>query len=134
MNTSLTTAIAAVCLLTAVGLGMWPRRLLPATHLSPDSRDTVKLALGLVATISAVLLGLLLNSAKTSYESTRVQVMEVASKFALLDRVLAIYGRVVFVRRHRRQLGVRIGQARACGRSRRSDISSGVADDAAPNP
>ena len=71
---------------------MWLRRFLPEHHLSPESRDTVKLAMGLVATMSALLLGLLVNSAKTSYDTTRMQVMQVASKFALVDRVLGIYG------------------------------------------
>ena len=92
MNTSLTTAIASACLLAAVCVGMWLRRFLPEHHVSPDSRDTVKLAMGLVATMSALLLGLLVNSAKTSYDTTRTQVMQKASKFALVDRVLAIYG------------------------------------------
>jgi hypothetical protein len=71
---------------------MWLRRFLPEHHLSPDSRDTVKLAMGLVATMSALLLGLLVNSAKTSYDTTRTQVIQRAAKFALLDRVLAICG------------------------------------------
>ena len=92
MNTSLTTAIAAACLLAAVWSGVWLRCFLPEHHLSPDSRDTVKLAMGLVATMSALLLGLLVNSAKTSYDTTRTEVMLKASKFALLDRVLGIYG------------------------------------------
>jgi hypothetical protein len=84
--------MALACLLAAVWIGMWIRHFLPQHHLSPDSRDTVKLAMGLVATMSALLLGLLVNSAKTSYETTRIQVIQVASKFALLDRMLAIYG------------------------------------------
>lgn len=92
MNTSLTTAIASACLLAAVWMGMRLRCFLPEHHLSPDSRDTVKLAMGLVATMSALLLGLLVNSAKTSYDTTRTQVMQKASRFALLDRVLGIYG------------------------------------------
>jgi len=92
VNASLTTAIVSVCLLAAVSIGMWFRRFLPEDHLSVESRDTVKLAMGLVATMAALLLGLLVSSAKTSYDTTRLQVMEVASKFALLDRVLAIYG------------------------------------------
>jgi len=92
MTTSLTTAIASACLLSAVCLGMWSRRILPEHHLSPGSRDTVKLAMGLVATMSALLLGLLVNSPKTSYDTTHIQVMQVASRFALLDRLLGIYG------------------------------------------
>jgi hypothetical protein len=92
VNTSLTTAIASACLLAAVWIGMWLRRFLPEHHLSPESRDTVKLAMGLVATMSALLLGLLVNSAKISYDTTHIQVMQVASRFALLGRVLGIYG------------------------------------------
>jgi len=92
VNTSLTTAIASACLLAAVWMGMWLRRFLPEHHLSPDSRDTVKLAMNLIATMSALLLGLLVNSAKNSYDTTCIQVMQRASKFALLDRVLTIYG------------------------------------------
>ena len=92
MNTALATAIAAACLLAAVGVGMLFRRFLPEDHLSAESRDTVKLAMGVVATMSALLLGLLVNSTKTSYDTTRIQVMQKASKFALLDRLLVIYG------------------------------------------
>jgi hypothetical protein len=92
MNASLTTAIVSACLLAAVWIGMWLRRFLPEDHLSANSRDTVKLAMGLVATMSALLLGLLVNSAKTSYDTTRTEVMQVASQYRLLDRVLAIYG------------------------------------------
>jgi len=92
VNTSLTTAIASACLLAAVWIGMRLRRFLPDEHLSPDSKDTVKLPMGLVATMSALLLGLLVNSAKTSYDTTRTEVMQMASQYRLLDRVLAIYG------------------------------------------
>lgn len=92
MNTSLTAPIVSVCLLAAVGIGMWLRRLLPEHHLSGDTKDTVKLAMGLVATMSALLLGLLVSSAKGSYDTTRGQVIQMAAKFALLDRVLGVYG------------------------------------------
>jgi len=92
MSTTLTTAIVAGCLLGAAWIGMWLRRFLTAHHLSEESRDTVKLSLGLVATMSALLLGLLVNSAKTTHDTTLIEVMQKASKFALLDRVLAIYG------------------------------------------
>ena len=71
---------------------MWLRRFLPEYDLSPDSRDAVKLATGLVATMSALLLGLLVSSAQTLYDAARSEVMQTASKFAILDRILAIYG------------------------------------------
>ena len=92
MSTTLTAAIAFACLFAAVGIGMWIRRLLPEHHLSADTKDTVKLAMGLVATMSALLLGLLVSSAKGSYDTTRGQVIQMAAKVAFLDRVLATNG------------------------------------------
>jgi hypothetical protein len=61
-------------------------------HLDPDTRDVVKLAMGLVATMSALLLGLLVSSAKGSYDTVRSEVIQMAAKIAFLDRVLTIYG------------------------------------------
>ena len=94
MNTSLTTAVVSASLLAAVWIGIWLRRLLPPPHLSADTKDTVKLTMGLVATMSALLLGLLVNSGKASYDTKRGQVIQMASKVALLDRVLVlgVYG------------------------------------------
>ena len=73
-------------------LGGRLRRLLPAEQLSAESRDAVKLALGLVATMTAILLGLLISSAKSAFDTTRTEVMQMAAKTALLDRVLRLYG------------------------------------------
>lgn len=87
--------IAAVLFLVLVGvtlLGSRLRRRLPAEHVSQDSRDTIKLALGLVATMTAILLGLLVSSAKSSFDTTRSEVMQMAAKVALLDRILLLYG------------------------------------------
>jgi Protein of unknown function (DUF4239) len=67
-------------------------RLLPEEQLSADSKDAVKLAMGLVATMTAVLLGLLITSAKSTYDTAENEVMQMAAKVALLDRVLKFYG------------------------------------------
>jgi len=92
MTPSRTTAIVAACLLAAVWMGMWLSHFLPVDQLSPETKDIVRLTTGLVATMSALLLGLLVNSSKASYDTTRARVMQKASKYALLDRVLEIYG------------------------------------------
>jgi Protein of unknown function (DUF4239) len=91
----ITTVIAAILFIGLVGvvfLGRRVRRYLPEDHLSADSRDAVKLAMGLVATMTALLLGLLISSAKGTYDTVRSEVMQMASKVAFLDRVLALYG------------------------------------------
>src|SRR5215468_11962127 len=92
MNTTLTALIVFGCLVGAVLLGRGLRRLLPQEHLSADSRDVIKLAIGLVATMSALVLGLLVSSAKGSYDTERSEVIQMASKVAFLGRVLAAYG------------------------------------------
>ena len=92
MNTAIPAAILFVCLVGVALLGRCVRRYLPEEHLSADSKDAVKLAMGLVATMTALLLGLLVSSAKGTYDTVRSEVMQMASKVAFLDRVLALYG------------------------------------------
>ena len=92
MNTNLTAAIVLVCLSGAVLLGMGLQRLLPENHLSTETKDTVKLAMGLVATMAALLLGLLVSSAKNTYDAERAQVIQLSAKLTFLDRVLIDYG------------------------------------------
>ena len=92
MNPTLTSLIVFGCLVGAALAGRTIRRLLPDHHLSSDSRDGIKLALGLVSTMSALVLGLLVSSAKSSYDTERNEVIQMSAKIAFLDRVLAIYG------------------------------------------
>jgi hypothetical protein len=92
MNTILTALIVFGCLVAAVLLGRGLRRMLPQEHLSADSRDVIKLAIGLVATMSALVLGLLVSSAKGAYDTERSEVIQMAAKVAFLDRILAVYG------------------------------------------
>ena len=92
MNMVLIALILFVVLVGAALLGRRVRRYLPEDHLSADSRDSVKLAMGLVATMTALVLGLLVSSAKDGYDTKRSVVIQMAAKVAFLDRVLALYG------------------------------------------
>ena len=92
MNATLSALIVFGCLVGAVLLGRTLRRLLPEDHLTADSRDTIKLAMGLVATMTALVLGLLVSSAKGAYDTERSEVIQMAAKVTFLGRVLAAYG------------------------------------------
>ena len=92
MNTDVTSLIVFGCLVGAVLLGRALRRLLPEDHLTADSRDTIKLAMGLVATMTALVLGLLVSSAKGAYDTKRSEVIQMAAKVAFLDRLFSLYG------------------------------------------
>jgi len=93
MNMAFLAAILFVLFVGAALLGRRVRRYIPQNHLSADSRDAVKLAMGLVATMTALVLGLLVSSAKEGYDTKRNEVIQMAAKIAFLDRVLTVYGR-----------------------------------------
>ena len=80
------------CVFGGAMLGMLLHSVLPNHHLSSESKDIVKLGMGMVATMSALVLGLLVASAKGAYEAQRAEVTQMAANLAMLDRVLANYG------------------------------------------
>jgi hypothetical protein len=71
---------------------MWLRIALPEHHLNDASRDTVKLGAGLIATMTALVLGLVTASAKTSFDNVNAAVRNTAIDILTLDRLLARYG------------------------------------------
>jgi hypothetical protein len=73
-------------------LGILLHAVLPQDHLSAESKDIVKLGMGLVGTMAALVLGLLVASAKSSYDTQSAEVTQLTSNVALLDRILAHYG------------------------------------------
>jgi hypothetical protein len=73
-------------------LGVFLRRALPGHHLADDAKDVVRLGTGLIGTIAALVLGLLIASAKSSYDTQSSQVQHVTADIILLDRLLAQYG------------------------------------------
>ena len=84
--------IAFACVLGGTALGMVLRALLPEHHVSEDSKDVVKLGIGMVATLAALVLGLLLASAKGNFDTLSNELKQVSAKIVLLDRVMAQYG------------------------------------------
>ncbi len=73
-------------------LGMFLKSILPESHLSPESKDVVKLSIGLIATMTALILGLLVGSVKSSFDGKNDQYNRICADLVLLDRELAQYG------------------------------------------
>jgi hypothetical protein len=80
------------CIAAGYTLGLYFTYRLPEHHLSGDSRDTVKLIIGVVGTVTGVCLGLLVASAKHSYDSKVDSLDRIAADIIILDRALAHYG------------------------------------------
>ena len=85
-------AIVMACLLAGALVGSVLRARLPKHHLSQDSMDVIKLATGLMATLAALVLGLLISSANTAHNTVASAVDQTIASAALLDRYLAAYG------------------------------------------
>jgi hypothetical protein len=84
--------IVLVCVFGGALLGMFLRTVLPEHHLNDASKDVVKLVTGLIATLAALVLGLLIASAKNSFDTVNDGFRASAAKIVLLDRALAQYG------------------------------------------
>lgn len=83
---------AAILMLAGACAGIVLRRRLPNHHLNEHSKDIVRLGSGLIATITALVLGLLITSAKNTYDTQRNEVRQIAAKLVLLDNQLQRYG------------------------------------------
>ena len=80
------------CTFAGALLGMWLRATLPEHWFDAESRDTVKVGVGLIATMTALVLGLVTASAKNSFDAVDTTVKQTAIQLLALDRVLARYG------------------------------------------
>ena len=84
--------IAFACIFGATLLSLYLRTILPSRHLSTDTRDTVRLSMGVIGTMAALVLGLLIASAKSSYDDRSNQVKQLTVNIIVLDQILNQYG------------------------------------------
>jgi hypothetical protein len=88
MNPALIAAIAFAALFGASLLGIWLRRRLPDHHLSDETKDAVRIGMGSVATMAALVLGLLVASTYGAYDAEKKEVIQMAAKIIHLDQLL----------------------------------------------
>jgi hypothetical protein len=72
--------------------GIYLRRLLPDEHFSPDAIVVIRLSTGFVVTMTGLVLGMLVSSAKASYDAQKLLVAQMSSDIVLLDRSMEEYG------------------------------------------
>jgi hypothetical protein len=90
---SLLTALLTLAFICAgTVLGSLIRNRLPDHHLRDDSKDVVKMASGMIATLVALVIGLLVSSSKSSFDQASSGVTQIGAKMILLDRALGRYG------------------------------------------
>ncbi|HVN23483.1 MAG TPA: hypothetical protein VMT71_05895 [Syntrophorhabdales bacterium] len=92
MSTLAISLIVFGCIFGGTLLGMLLQRLLPKHHLSDRSLDVVKLGTGMLATLAALVIGLLISSARANFDTMRNELISTSSNIILLDRLMAQYG------------------------------------------
>jgi hypothetical protein len=92
MSSFAISVLVFACVFGGALLGMFLRRTLPEHHLSAESKSTVNVGIALISTMTALVLGLLVASAASSYNAQKDELTQVSAKFAMLDRLLAHYG------------------------------------------
>jgi hypothetical protein len=92
VNPLLVSVIVFACVFGGTIFGIFLRNKLPEHHLSGATKDVVRLGTGLIGTIAALVLGLLIASANTTYQTQSSQVQQLTANIVVLDRTLALYG------------------------------------------
>jgi Protein of unknown function (DUF4239) len=92
VNALLVSIASFFVILAGTWIGAHMRMVLPKHHLDAETRDAVRIGVGLIATMAALVLGLLLASAKSSFDTKSEEIRTSAAKIILLDRTLREYG------------------------------------------
>ena len=84
--------ISVVCISIGLLVGLLLQNILPAHHQDAASKDAVKIGAGMLATLTALVLGLLVSSAKSSFDVMNTAIASAGAKIIMFDRTLANYG------------------------------------------
>jgi hypothetical protein len=84
--------VVLVCTFGGMLLAVYVAGLLPHGHLTGASKETIHAIMSVMALLAAVVLGLLIYSAKTAFDTKDAEFRHASAKVVLLDRVLAHYG------------------------------------------
>jgi hypothetical protein len=92
VNSSLIALLVLGATFGASMLAIQIRRLLPSHHIDSDSKEVLRLVVGLTSTLTALVLGLLISSAYSAYQLQRVEIQDLGIRFFEVDRILGDFG------------------------------------------
>ena len=92
MSSIAISSLVFVCIIGGALFGFYFRQALPNHHLSEETMRAVTLGTGLIATLSAIVLGMLISSAKISFDDIEGEIRQTTIKIILLDHALVNYG------------------------------------------
>jgi hypothetical protein len=92
MNSIATGLLVAACIFGAAVGGLYLHRVVPRDHLTAETQSVIKLGVGMLSVLASLVLGLLIATAKSSYDSTDLAIRNYAAELALLNEALRDYG------------------------------------------
>ena len=92
MRSIIISILVAACVFLGSLFGLFMHRILRPIHLTKESQDAVRLGVGMLSVLSSLVLGLLIATAKTSYDTSDNAVRRYAAELALLNETLRDYG------------------------------------------
>jgi hypothetical protein len=92
MDSLLTSLLVAGCIFATALTSLWFHVRLPHQHLSKETQDVVRLGTGMLSVLASLVLGLLIATAKTSYDTTDHAIRGYAAELILLDETFRDYG------------------------------------------
>jgi Protein of unknown function (DUF4239) len=92
MNSIAVSSIVFLSILASGLVGMAVRRAMPADRLGSGEKEVARLVTGLMTTMTAIVLGMLVSSAKASYDARTNEIAEISSQVVTIDRMLSKYG------------------------------------------
>lgn len=81
-----------VSILIGTALGMLLKRTLPAAPLAAGSKQAIRLGAGFLSTLAALVIGLMIASAKNTYDNQNTNIRQLGTNAVLVDQLLTQYG------------------------------------------
>jgi hypothetical protein len=92
MNTISASLLVALCVFGGGVAGLYLHRVLPPHHMTKETQEVIRLSTGMLSVLASLVLGLLIATAKGSYDTTDRSIRSYAAELALLNETLRDYG------------------------------------------
>ena len=79
-------------ILIGAAIGMVLKRTLPADLLEGGSKEAIRLGAGFLSTLAALVIGLMIASAKNTYDNQNTNIRQLGTNAVLVDQMLTKYG------------------------------------------
>jgi hypothetical protein len=92
LNAVTTSLLVAACIFGGGVAGLVLHRVLPSDHLTKETQDAVRLGTSMLSVLASLVLGLLIATAKTSFDTTDGEIRKYGADLILLAETFRDYG------------------------------------------